>query len=248
MQLFKLGYNSLISYTTLNEDKRNQYLHLLSSKSVDGIIVVGSFTSDLDAAADFAAVQPRAPIVVVGGLVNQVGVPSVYADDYGAIRSLATELLEKGYHSLVYLNDSVTFTGTQKLRGFNDALASSAPQGQGATLFVKQGDDIINAACEAISSLIESGASLSGILAADDSLAIGALKALRKRNMQMPVIGYNNTRYARGATPELSSIDNDYPLMCKTAVEILRKLLNGETVSENVIIPTHLAERETYKR
>lgn len=143
MQLFKLGYNSLISYTTLNEDKRNQYLHLLSSKSVDGIIVVGSFTSDLDAAADFAAVQPRAPIVVVGGLVNQVGVPSMYADDYGAIRSLATELLEKGYHSLVYLNDSVTFTGTQKLRGFNDALASSAPQGQGATLFVKQGDDII---------------------------------------------------------------------------------------------------------
>lgn len=106
----------------------------------------------------------------------------------------------------------------------------------------------LNAACEAISSLIESGASLSGILAADDSLAIGALKALRKRNMQMPVIGYNNTRYARGATPELSSIDNDYPLMCKTAVEILRKLLNGETVSENVIIPTHLAERETYKR
>lgn len=245
-QLLKLGYSSIISCTNLSAEKRNQDLHLLASKSVDGIIVVGSFPSDMNAASDFASVRRKLPIVVVGGLVNEAHIPCVYADEFEAMLQLTLKLLHSGHRKLIYLNDSTTFSGTQKLMGYQKAMKSITPPEKGDTLFIDQSGDTIQNACEAVNDYIHNNNSFSGILAADDSLAIGALKALRQNGLTMPVVGYNNTRYARSSSPELSSIDNHISKLCKIAVENLEKMMRGEPTPPNVIIAANFVARETY--
>ena len=56
------------------------------------------------------------------------------------------------------------------------------------------------------------GITFHGVIAADDSLALGALKYAREMKLRIPedlaIIGYNNSMLVNCCDPELTSIDN----------------------------------------
>lgn len=247
-RLFLRGYSSLIVCNNLLEHKRNRNLYLLESKRVDAIIAVGSFVDDLEGAVHFENVRQKVPIVMVNGRVNAPDIPCVYGDECGIVRELTEELITKGHKTVLYVNDSTTYAGMQKLKGFREALESAGSEAKGIEVFVDQGEDNIEAASEAVERLIREGVAFSAVMSADDSLAIGALKAAARHGLSLPVIGYNNTRYARCSMPELSSIDGDFSQMCEKAVEMLSLMLAGEPAPGNVKIQARFVQRETYRR
>ena len=54
--------------------------------------------------------------------------------------------------------------------------------------------------------------------------------------------------YAICCTPNLTSIDNRMDFICKTAVDTMMSLLNGEEALERIVVSAKLVERETYRR
>lgn len=90
------------------------------------------------------------------------------------------------------------------------------------------------------------------IFAANDALAIGALHALKERNIAVParvsIIGFNDSTVAKYFSPQLSSVKVDTELMGQKSVELLLDRLETErTVPINLNIGTELILRESSK-
>lgn len=246
--LVRMGFHSLISCTNHVGRRRDEYLRILAAKQVDGIIVVGSDAKATDAPEAFREIAQNVPIVVVNGLIQAPGVYSIYADEYRALYDMTTELLRKGYEELLYLNDTDTFSGRQKLQGFLDAYREHGHPERKTHLRIQSAEDAVRAAYDAVDHVIRKGAPFQAILSADDVLAIGALKALADHSMHMPVVGYNNTRFAQCCTPELSSIDSHFDSLCEKACAILAGALHNETPPSVTKVPASFIQRDSYIR
>ncbi|MDE7016802.1 MAG: substrate-binding domain-containing protein, partial [Lachnospiraceae bacterium] len=101
--------------------------------------------------------------------------------------------------------------------------------------FVKQTDD--------------KGLSFHGVIAADDSLAIGAMKYAQQKGLRIPedisVIGYNNSVLTNCCSPELTSVDNCLEIQTHQLVQTLLHVLAGEGVPNKVIFSGKLIKRHT---
>ena len=75
------------------------------------------------------------------------------------------------------------------------------------------------------------GISFHGVIAADDSLALGALKYGREMGLRIPedlsIIGYNNSMLVSCCDPELTSIDNKLETLCQHLITTLMGVLEG---------------------
>ena len=95
---------------------------------------------------------------------------------------------------------------------------------------------------------LESGEDFDGVFAASDLIAIGAMKALHERGLQVPgdvaVAGFDDIPMAGFVNPSLSTVQQDTKLAGSILVETLLKLIQGEQV-ESRTIPVKLALRRS---
>jgi LacI family transcriptional regulator/LacI family asc operon transcriptional repressor len=102
---------------------------------------------------------------------------------------------------------------------------------------------------EAVRKLLKNGIEFTALLAAEDILAAGALKALAEAGISVPgsvsVIGYNNSVIAQCTTPELTSIDNKVESISITAVTLLINAINGVEVPHKTVEQAELVQRRS---
>jgi glucuronate isomerase len=75
------------------------------------------------------------------------------------------------------------------------------------------------------------GITFHGVIAADDSLALGVMKYGREMKLRIPedlsIIGYNNSMLVNCCDPELTSIDNKLETLCQHLITTLMGVLGG---------------------
>lgn len=80
------------------------------------------------------------------------------------------------------------------------------------------------------------------ILALNDTLLFGAMKAIKKAGLDIPrevaLIGFSDVEYAEDVSPTLSTIEDQSRLMGETACRILMSHINGSARTVRKIIPT----------
>ncbi len=79
------------------------------------------------------------------------------------------------------------------------------------------------------------------ICVASDTLAVGVLQALNEAGIQIPektaVFSINDINVARYVSPPLTTFHIDIPMLCETAVDLLRdRVLNGGKITRTVFI------------
>lgn len=98
--------------------------------------------------------------------------------------------------------------------------------------------------------LIEAGIRFTAVLAANDSMAIGAVRALREAGLKVPadisVAGFNDMTVAPFMTPSLTTVKLHSEFMGRTALELLlERIRTKRPISKKVIIPSELIIRES---
>lgn len=88
------------------------------------------------------------------------------------------------------------------------------------------------------------------IFVQNDSMANGVLHALANEGIRVPediaVIGFDNTNMAEAMSPELSSIAPPFSQMGQTAVDVICKMINGESVKKTkILLPCDLVIRKS---
>ncbi|MCM1252096.1 MAG: LacI family transcriptional regulator [Clostridium sp.] len=246
------GYEALLCCTGYNLGVKKNYLNLILSKKVDSIILVGSnFIAPSQLENEYIAeAAAQVPIMLLNASYNHPNVYSILCDDYNAMYETTSSMIDSGISDILYLYNSESYSGMKKLKGFQDAWKEGIPRDFSNNICHYTGKpDSIEDIADFVAKTAAKGVPIHGIIAADDCLAIGAMKYAQRQGLAIPddisVIGYNNSVLTGCCSPELTSVDNCLEMQTHQLVQTLLHVIAGEEVPNKVIFSGKLVKRST---
>lgn len=243
------GYDVLLCCTGYELSEKQNYLNLLLSKRVDGVILVGpNFIEVQDAKNEYIRLAAKkVPIILLNGTLSGENIYCALCDDFQATYDATNCLIKNGITDILYLYNSNSYSNKQKLDGYVAALADQGIPYRKEFVSCLTGD--LQCVKEHLISLSRTGLDFKAIITSDDHLAVGAIKYAKSQNLAIPsdlsIIGYNNSIYAECCDPELTSIDNRLETICKNCISTLMGVFSKEPVPLKTIFPAELVKRET---
>lgn len=119
--------------------------------------------------------------------------------------------------------------------------------------YVKIGDFSTESGYVMMKELLELKDRPTAIFCGNDSIAMGAYKAIRENKLRIPedisIIGFNNLKLSKYYTPPLTTIKIDTKLIAQETVNSLVELLEGRRdYHKKVFLPIELIERESCQK
>ena len=244
-------YESILCCTGFNLDIKKNYLDLILSKKVDGIILVGSnlIGTTEEENQYIKDVSTQIPIMLLNAAFDYPNVYSTLCDDYTAMAEVASSMIEAGITDILYLYNSNSYSGAKKLGGFEAAMKEHHIADYEKRIYFYDGDPQRVKDISRFMEPIYEKTPFQGVIAADDALAIGAIKSAQQRGIRIPeelsVIGYNNSMLTCCCTPELTSVDNRLETQTHQLVQTLLGVLSGEEMPKQSVFSGKLIKRGT---
>lgn len=248
------NYNCLLCCTGYATQDKQKYLNLLVNKKVDSVILVGSnFVSGDDKENDYIREAAKEiPILLLNADFDCENVYCSLCDDFKSTLQATSYILDTGIQDILYLYDSHSYSALRKLSGYQSALTQHGIALRAEYMQFFPGD---HANLPAIADFLENLApqiQYHAVIAADDNLAIGAIKYARKKGLSIPhelsIIGYNNSILSTCCEPELTSVDNRLKTLCHHIVTTLIGILEHREMPQKVIFSGELVIRGTTKK
>ncbi len=233
-EAFDRGFSTLICDSDQQPERELRYLDILLSEGVDGVLLVPTATPNM--AAIQRLIDRGTRILVPDRRVAHLA--CVEADNRDASCELANYVLELGYRRIAYIaGPEGVSTSDDRLAGFIQALDSCEIK----PVALHRGDFTYESGYECGSEILDHD-DVQAILAGNDLMAFGILRAAEERGLSIPgdlaVAGFDHVPHVPYATflrPELTTVE--VPVY-QIGQQATRLLLNG--ADENVIVPTML--------
>ncbi|MFM2486811.1 LacI family DNA-binding transcriptional regulator [Celerinatantimonas yamalensis] len=218
----------LLMNTGMSTEKASDYVKILNSKGVDGMIVL---VAGYDQQLIETLGGSQSPVVVVGQDLSMHQIPSVFYDDYRCGYMAGQQLLEQGCKRLLFLGISPmdVALGRQRRRGFEDALSMAGVQCHyvsDCVLFAESG-------MEKTRQVLAQGYIPDGIFGVTDRIAAGAAKAMTQAGIipgqQVAIIGVGDDELCELLTPPLASVHYDHSEVGRQAAQVLFEAITGRT-------------------
>lgn len=245
------GYDSILCCTGYDLDAKIDSLNLLINKKVDGIVLVGS-NFIYEQASDNQYIVDAAehiPIMLLNAALDAPNVYSVLSDDYTSMYEATRGMIASGVRDSIYFYNSNSYSGKRKLAGYKAAMEEAGLLGAASLQFYSGSHEDIDAMIRHLEGLRGRGITFHGVIAADDTLALAAVKFAKQYKLNLPrelsVIGYNNSMLASCCDPELTSIDNRLETLCQHLITTLMGVLSGSEMPKKTIFSGELVKRGT---
>ncbi|MCJ8008682.1 LacI family DNA-binding transcriptional regulator [Lederbergia wuyishanensis] len=236
-----LGYNVILCNTDGNKEKEQRYLDMLLQKYVDGIIFT---TTSLD--PDMLQ-QLQIPIVCMDRKVSTNITTVVVNNKKGA--QLATQfLLDKGCKRVAHIRGPENvYTAKERLEGYLDIVKNKEWFKES---YIVNGQYGMEKAIEATLELLQTNPEIDGIFAANDTTAIGAMKAAHQIGLRIPedisIIGFDGIALSKSTIPELTTVAQPIYEIGKKAASLLVQLIDGNSIQQNLFtLDVKLIERHS---
>lgn len=246
------GYDSILCCTGYAQEAKASSMNLLITKKVDGIILVGSnFVYESEADNKYitdAAVQ--VPVMLLNAALDVPNVYSVVSDDFTSMYEATLYMISTGIKDIVYFYNSTSYSGKKKLAGYRAAMEEKKLlTGANLLQFYHGSHEDIPAMAEHLKKLHDRGLQFHGLIAADDTLALGGVKYAKLMGYSVPkdfsILGYNNSMLVNCCDPELTSIDNKLETLCQHLITTLMGTLNGNEMPKKTVFSGEIAKRGT---
>ncbi len=246
------GYDSLLICCGYDLANKINSMNLLLNKKVDSIILIGSnFVYDKDEDNKYIVdAAAQIPVMILNASLSAPNVYSVLSDDYASMYEATSQLIADGITDLLYFYSSTSYSAKKKLAGFKAAMEeNNCLKSQKQLQFFQGSHEDIPGMTKHLFSLYESGMSFHGVMAADDNLALAAVKFAKAAGLRIPqdlsVIGFNNSLLAHCSDPELTSIDNKLETLCQHLITTLMGVFDGKEMPKKTLFSGELVKRGT---
>lgn len=230
------GYLMILFYTKHSLEEELKAIQNLREKVADGMIMV-SFNFCEENIQAINAIQ--APVVLTNQYVSKEGrdrFDYVYVDTFEAIRLGTGHLIEQGIRRIAYVGGSLSEqTGYQRFCGYLEAMREA-----GLPLddrFVAESDYTENGGYASARKWLEQPDRPEGIVAANDLMAIGVMKACEEAGLRIPedvsVVGMDNLDIGSRVYPKLTSVALMQEEIGRQAALMLMKRLEGPPPAGN---------------
>jgi LacI family transcriptional regulator/LacI family asc operon transcriptional repressor len=250
-ELRESNYNCILCCTGYNLEDKQKYLTLLVNKKVDAVILVGSnFIADSDSDNDYIReAASEIPVLLLNADFDCENVYCTLCDDFKSTLQATTYIIDTGIRDILYLYNSKSYSALRKLSGYQSALTQKGiPLRLEYVQFFPDDHSNLPAIADFLADL-DPDIKYHAIVAADDNLAIGAVKYARKKGLSIPndlsIVGYNNSILSTCCEPELTSVDNRLKTLCHHVVRTLIGILTDKEMPQKVIFSGELIKRGT---
>ncbi|MER6677514.1 LacI family DNA-binding transcriptional regulator [Streptomyces sp. NPDC000983] len=221
---------------------RERVKQLVRSRVVDGVMLVAVHEDD---PLTRLVKETQLPVVFGGRPVDFEPRWYVDMDNVGGARDATDHLLSRRRTRVVTICGPLdTEVGGSRHRGYREAmlLAGLTP------LPPEEGDFTEASGAAAMTRLLEKHPDLDGVFAANDNMAVGALRALRAAGRAVPeqvaVVGFDDLAVAQIADPALTTIHQPIRDLGREMARMLVGVIAGRNPSP-LILPTHLVKRSS---
>ncbi len=216
--------------------------------NVDGLLIVGRFSSEPTASYLQRLVAEQYPIVFVGA--GEKG-PTVMADNEDGIRQAMAHLIEHGHRRIAFIAGFQRDSDGDSARRLNAYHATMHAHGLDIDpRLIVYGTHSTGGGRQAMEQILATNAPFTALVASNDLSALGAMQVLNRAGKRIPqdvaVIGFDDRLEATAHTPSLTTIR--YPAFEEgyQGVELLLKYITGQINGHHTIqIPTQLIIRES---
>ena len=238
------GYHLLVSGSHNDRQEIEAAVHAMHGR-VDGLIVM---SPGLEPRAIVAGLPRRLPFVLLNCEEGSNGIDSVNVDNYGGAREMVQHLLGLGHRRVAIIGGAAdNYDARERMRGYRDAIESRG--GVVDEELLLEGDFTESSGHKAAEKILGLDPRPTAIFAANDSMAIGALSALREAGVLVPVdvamAGFDDIPIARYVSPPLSSVHVPIRGLGVRAVERLLLAMADVTEKAREVLPTRLVVRES---
>jgi len=179
------------------------------------------------------------------------GVNSVLCDNYAGSYAAVKHLLDYGHKKIGYINGIPNYLNAiERYTGYISTLNQyNLYDGN----LVREGNWTFESGYEAALDLISKNPDITAIFAANDMMALGAIKAIQKSGLHVPddisVIGFDNINQGLYSSPALTTIEVNIKTFAKETFKVLTNLIEDNNSSNiKVLIPASLVIRESTKK
>jgi LacI family transcriptional regulator len=239
--LFKRGYGLFLCDSDKDPEKEKEHIRSLLEKRVDGVIL-SSVISDCDCQLDLLD-ERRTPYVLLDRIIEtRKAGAAVYLDNRRGAKIATEHLIERGTSRLLFINGPEDFALSKlRLLGVQDAWNEGAEPRN--PIIIRHGNYTATSGeliVEALLQDAEGRPSFNGIFAANDMMALGALRSLKRWKIRLPqdvvLIGFDDVEAAQYVEPPLTTIAQPTFEMGKKGAELLLRLMDGEKPRKRIVV------------
>ena len=246
----KAGYSVFLCNNDRNAEKEKNYVRVLLEKNVDGIILVKPQAS----MEGMDEIREKCGLVLVD--VDGEGHESydvINVDDFGGTMKGLELLYEYGHIRIAFISGPlVSRSSRSRLEAYiRFREEKSLPVDD---RFIKRGSYDWYSGYTCATELLRMVNRPTAIFASNDLMAIGAMKAIRERRMDIPhdisVMGCDDIGMAALCSPQLTTVRQPKYELGQASVEMLLKRLRLRKAGvnekgEQLILPTDIIFRES---
>lgn len=246
--LRRKGYSLVLANTDFSEDNEAAQIRELMVKHLEGVLLV---PSGIRAREEHDLPRRyQIPMVLLDRKLEGISdIPGVYSNNEYASVISCEHLIRKGARDIVFISGPLNVsTSIERFEGYKAVLAQHSipfrPE------MCRHGSYTVESGYNAVLELERSGISYSAILAANDLMALGALKAVREFGYRVPedvqIIGFDNIEFSQYCEPSLSTMQQPTFDMGAKAVELLTGIIEKrDPVQPERLIPKLLMRKTT---
>ena len=226
-ELLEKDYLTLLGYLDTRTDREMQYLELMQSNRVAGIILMGTTLSDIK---KLSLENCSLPLVITGQKFD--GLHCVYFDDRNGVREMVERMIRKGRKRFVYIGvlEEDPAAGLRRREGIQDALGKAGLDAENVPRRIA--DFTSESGYEAMLSLLEECPDLDAVMCATDVIAHGAMKALKEKGRRMPadvsIAGVGDNWADIMSDPTLSTVKLEQRKCGQEAARMLLRLIGED--------------------
>lgn len=212
----------------------------LLQKKIDGVLLA----SKVEPALLLEFRSRGVPVVLVNTSADDPDVCSVVLNDYDSVREQMEYLFGLGHQNIALIcGPLASYSHAERFRAYRDALEAHGRKVDYRLVksaAAATGREIIRRGCELMEALLPLYPDFSAVLVASDTMAMGALQAVRRAGLRVPgeiaIMGYDNLAESEVSEPPLSTYSVDQAALGREAVDRLVRLIDGGTPENRIVM------------
>ncbi|MDD2201496.1 MAG: LacI family DNA-binding transcriptional regulator [Firmicutes bacterium] len=239
------GYNVILCNTDSNSRKEKQYLEMLYSKRVDGLILISSQanTSQIKKLLEY-----NVPVVLADRSID-FPCDLVTTDNTAGAYQATKHLIGLGrYPIAIITGPSDLPTRGERFEGYRMAMVENGLEVQPELIL--EGDYRQHSGYRLTKELLKMKEPPQAIFACNDLMALGCMVALEDMGVEVPeqmaVVGYDDVEFASTTRPRLTTVAQPKYEMGSIACEtLLKRIRDKDAPQRRVVLQTQLVVRES---
>lgn len=227
------NYQLFISSSDRDPARELAYVRAFLSHRVDAIVFAGGGFADTDYRRELdALLMPfRDRNAVVRLSPSDDGEPFLSPDNRGGAEAMTRHLLDLGHRTIGFIDGPPAFPpSTERAAGYRAALRAAGIEPDESLVVSGQFSEDGGAAAAA--ALLERRPQPTALFAANDVMAFGALRELKRRDLDVPgdvsLAGFDDVRMASYLHPSLTTVRVPMYELGREGFYVALKILEGE--------------------